>query len=234
MKGMELEPFDGPLDLLLSLVESERLSLSDVSLAHVTERFLSEVRLRAEQEMYPLESLVHFLVIASKLVAMKARLLFPNEPFEEEDEESLVARLQAYQAYVRAGAWLGERWSGTPLFYARGERQNVGPPTLPASPALEQLREAYRKVLARLKKPATPPPPRSFQLERLVTLEERMSALSALLRERGTASFFAWVPREASSEVRLVSFLAVLELVREHRLAVTQADLFSDITLSSL
>jgi segregation and condensation protein A len=233
MGRMELEPFDGPLDLLLSLVESERLSLSDVSLAHVTERFLQEVRTRAEQEVYPLESLVHFLVIASKLVAMKARLLFPNEVFEEEDDASLVERLQAYQAYVRAGAWLGERWSGTPLSYGRGERTEVGPPVLPVAPELGRVREAYLKMLARVKKPA-PPPPRSFQLERLVTLEERMSALAALLRERGTASFFAWVPRDASSEVRLVSFLAVLELVREHKLTVTQTGLFSDITLSSV
>lgn len=231
MGRMELEPFDGPLDLLLSLVESERLSLSDVSLAHVTERFLQEVRTRAEQETYPLESLVHFLVIASRLVAMKARLLFPNESFEEEDEESLIARLQAYQAYVRAGAWLGERWSGTPLSYGRGERAEAGPPVLPMAPALGRVREAYLKMLARVKKPASPPP-RSFQLERLVTLEDRMSSLTALLRERGTASFFAWAPRDASPEVRLVSFLAVLELVREHKLAVTQPGLFSDITLS--
>ncbi len=232
MGRMELEPFDGPLDLLLSLVESERLSLSEISLAHVTERFLREVRLRAEQEAYPLESLVHFLVIASKLVAMKARLLFPQQVFEEDDDASLVERLQAYQAYVHAGAWLATRWSGVPLSYGRGEpAQTQSQTALPATPSLERVRDAYRRMVERSKKPA-PVPPRSFQLERLVTLEQRMHSLATLLREEGEASFFAWIPPEASPELRLVSFLAVLELVRERKLVVSQEALFSDITLS--
>ena len=226
----ELTVFDGPLDLLLSLVEREKLSLSDVSLAHVTETFLREVRARAMDDRYPPEALAQFLVVASQLVAKKARLLVPTDEALEEAEETLVARLEAYQQYVRAGAWLAEHWQGTPRFYGRGEQESFLPEPLPLAPSLDCFHEALCRLLHAQEEVVASPKP--LLLEKLINLEERIAHLKEVVRARGTMFFSQWMSEHASREERLVSFLAVLELVRMNELHVKQDDLFSDILLS--
>lgn len=229
---VRLDTFEGPLDLLLRLVEAEQLSLTDIRLASVTEAFLQEVRVRAENTAYPIEELAHFLVVASKLVALKARLLAPGQPQEDEEEESLLARLQAYQGYIRAGEWLRSRMDGGALLFSRGAKQEVMDEILPHPPTHMQLHAALRALFARSVAPAVPPRP--VLLERLVTIEDRMAALRERLAAGRELSLFSWVGKEASREMRLVSFLAVLELVRLRSVRADQSTLFEDVTLSSL
>ncbi len=226
------DAFEGPLDLLLQLVEGERLSLSDIALARVTEAFLQAIRSRAEDESYPLEGLAHFLVVASKLVALKARLLIPSPVVPEEEESSLLERLRAYQAYIRAGSWLQERSTGGTLLFSRGPHEEVREDILPYPPTKERLHAAFLAILRRAELPVAPP--RTLMMERLVTLEDRMASL----RERITAakhlSLFSWVGEDSTREWRLVSFLAVLELVRQREITAEQEGLFTDVTLNAL
>ena len=226
------DAFEGPLDLLLQLVEAERLSLSEISLAQVTEAFLQAVRSRAEDESYPLEGLAHFLVVASKLVVLKARLLVPSPEGDEEEGASLVERLRAYQAYIRAGIWLRERSTGGSLLFSRGYREEVVEDVLPYPPTKERLHAAFLTVLRRAEAPVATPRP--LMMERLVTLEDRMSSLRECVRAAKHLSLFSWVGKEATRELRLVSFLAVLELVRQREITAEQEGLFTDVTLNTL
>ena len=228
---VRLEAFEGPLDLLLQLVEAETLDISEISLVRVTEPFVEAIRARAQDERYPLEDLAHFLVIAAKLVALKARLLIPT-PTAEEEEGSLVDRLRAYQAFVQAGEWLRQRSDGGALLFARGPHEEPTDDVLPAVPSPDRLAELYRGVLRRRERPT--PPTRTAILQRLVTLEERIEALRQRIMRGGSFAFSAWVGPEAPREVAVVSFLALLELLKAGTVTVTQPDLFAELTISSV
>ncbi len=228
---VRLEAFEGPLDLLLQLVEAEKLDISEIALARVTEPFVEAIRARAQDERYPLEDLAHFLVIAAKLVALKARLLIPT-PTAEDEEASLVERLRAYQAFVQAGEWLRQRSDGGALLFARGPREETVEGVLPVVPSLSRLAELFRGILQRRERPV--PPTRTAILQRLVTLEERMQALRDRIAHGGTFIFSSWIGPEAPREVAVVSFLALLELLKAGTVTVTQPDLFAELTISSV
>ncbi len=228
---VRLEAFEGPLDLLLQLVEAEKLDISEIALVRVTEPFVEAIRARAQDERYPLEDLAHFLVVAAKLVALKARLLVPT-PAAEEEEGSLVDRLRAYQAFVHAGEWLRGRSDGGALLFARGPHEEPVEGVLPTVPNLARLAELFRAILRRRERPA--PPSRTAILQRLVTLEERMQALRERVIQGGTFAFSAWIGPEAPREVAVVSFLALLELLKAGTVTVRQPDLFAELTISSV
>ncbi len=221
--------FEGPLDLLLQLVEAAKLDLSSVSLAQVTEAFLREVRAYVESERFPVEELASFLVVASKLVTMKARLLVPTEePLEEED--TLVERLRAYQAFVRAGELLRRQMDTGTRFFSRGDHLEEDLSILPLSPSIERLAKLYRELLAR--EQTSELPSKTLLLERLVSLEARMQDLGMRLTQEARFLWSSWVPSSAPRELRFVSFLAVLELLRTQKLSCEQEELFGDILLS--
>ncbi|MBP7005946.1 segregation/condensation protein A [Patescibacteria group bacterium] len=226
------EAFEGPLDLLLQLVEAEKLDLNEISLVHVIEPFVAIIRERAQDERYPLEDLAHFLVIAAKLVALKSRLMVPSVVEEDEEGVSLVERLRAYQAFVHAGTWLGARSSGGALMFSRGPHEESLEGVLPVVPSLERLKDLFRAVLRRREIP--PPPPRQAIMQRLVTLEDRMETLRELIRHQKTLTFARWIGPEADREMAVVSFLALLELLKSGALTVSQPDLFADLTISSV
>lgn len=228
---VQLDAFEGPLDLLLQLVESEKLDINEISLVQITEPFVAAIRAKAEQENYPLEDLAHFLVIAAKLIALKARLLIPS-PVQDEEEATLVERLRAYQAYVAAGGWLRERSEGGAMLFPRGPRTDEMVDVLPLAPTPQKIRDTLLAILRRQERPV--PPIRSAVMERLVTLEERMSDLKTAISQGKTLSFARWIGEQPSREYAVVSFLALLELLRHHDVTVSQEDLFSDLVISSV
>lgn len=229
---VRLEAFEGPLDLLLSLVEAEDLDISAISLAHVLEPFVAAIRARAQDERYPLEDLAHFLVVAAKLVALKARALVPDLVEPDEDGPSLVERVRAYQAFVRAGEWFRGRLGGGAWLFARGPVAEPEVQVLPLAPPLDRFRLAFLGVLQRQERPA--PPSRPALLARLVTLEERIAGLRALVQAGPPVSFAAWLGPAAPREVAVVSFLALLELLKGGTVTVKQSSLFSDLVISSV
>lgn len=228
---VQLDAFEGPLDLLLQLVESQKLDINEISLVQVTEPFVAAIRERAESAEYPLEDLAHFLLVAAKLIALKARLLIPT-PTADEEEAALVDRLRAYQAFVYAGAWLRERSEGGAMLFARGPHTDVAVDVLPTVPPLQKIRDTMFAILRRQEKPE--PPTRAAVMERLITLEERMSDLKQAISQGKTLSFTHWIGERPSREYAVVSFLALLELLRHHDVTVSQQDLFSDLVISSL
>lgn len=217
--------FEGPLDLLLQLVERDRLPITDVSLARVTDGYLR----RVEQLRAAPEEMSWFLVVSSRLLLLKSRALLPRPIVEtpEPTGEEFAEQLRTYQRFKAAAARLREREC------AVGYAQLVPPPapepsdraaTLPP-PALER---AMRRALQRRERdlPAGPP------VERVrLRLSDVVSRAEELLRRGGGARLDEIAPPGAGRAGLVVAFLAALDLVRRRRARAVQDELFAPVVL---
>lgn len=229
---VQLDVFDGPLDLLLSLIKEQQLDIATVPLASVAEQYLSYVRM---MESLDVEVAAEYLVIAATLVFLKSKALLPPVPqeFQEEDgespeqvEERLRRRLIAYSRYRELGEQLRARQEEATGFFYRDsgdptseivQRYNIDP---------EKLKRAFVAMLSQAR-----PEKRSIARER-VSLIVSMDYIVRRVKENGEAYFSALCHELGMTrEVVIVTFLAILELIRRHRVDFEQPELFDDIRL---
>jgi segregation and condensation protein A len=230
---VSLPAFQGPLDLLLSLIESQQLEITAISLATVADQYLAHIR--ALPELDP-EDLAGFVEVAARLLVIKSRALLPAPPSAVEEEDvagDLIERLQEYRRFRQASAWLGERLQS-------GVEQYTREPSLPSATPGASLRPMLPIMLLqaamRLLAPIVAPPeePDEYLGEAGVSIISRLKlVLRRLARE--TVVYFSdlIVGARSRSEVS-VTFLAVLELVRRRRVQATQDGLFGPISLTKI
>ena len=229
---VQLEGFDGPLDLLLHLVKEQQLDIATVPLATVAEQYLAYVSM---MESLDVEMAAEYLVIAATLVFLKSRALLPPIPVEfldqegetpEEVEERLRKRLIAYSKYRELGEELRERQFEASGYFHREsgdptsqliQRYHIDP---------EKLGRAFIAMLRQAR-----PEKRSIARER-VSVIAQMDYITRRLRERGEV-LFSELCRElgATRETIIVTFLAILELIRRHRIMYEQPEAFDDIRI---
>lgn len=228
---VSLAVFDGPLDLLLNLVKERQLDIATVPLAIVADQYLAYIH---AMEALDVELAADYLVVASTLVFLKSKALLPPIPLEfqgdpEESAEAVEARLRerllAYSKYRDAGRELKARAEEAAAFYLRPDG---GDPTA-------ELVQKYKIDAAKLATALTAalrsakPEKRTIIRER-VSLVEQMEVVARAVRRDGKASFFALCAEQDRVGI-IVTFLAVLELVRRGRLRVAQDAAFTDIEL---
>ena len=145
MPDFKLEKFEGPMDLLLQLIEGEELDITEVSLAQVTEQYFKYLD---KLEKNRSAKLVDFLVIAAKLIYLKSKNLLPYlYPEEELEGPSLADQLKMYKAYVDASKNIEQKWEDGSLSYGRIEKPiKIKEFVVPANAGIDDLEE-YR-VLA--------------------------------------------------------------------------------------
>jgi segregation and condensation protein A len=227
---IKLEQFEGPLELLLSLIEDRKLDITKVSLGSVADQYLE--RLAADKDAISLENLSSFLVIAARLILIKSKMLLPVLEFTDEEEEAmedLEVRLIEYRRFREVAEKivvmirLGRRSFPREKFLRAME---VFIPPKGITP--ESLRRHFESVLGEI-----PLPERIVEetIEEIMSLEERIASLQVSLRDRAEHSF-----REISSSATnrmevIVSFLAILELVKQRYVVVDQGDAFGDIRI---
>ena len=227
---VSLDVFDGPLDLLLSLVREQQLDIATVPLALVADQYFAYI---SAMEVLDVEVAADYLVIASTLVFLKSKAMLPPIPQEfettEESAESVEARLRerllAYSRYRDASQDLWARAQEAAAFYVRPEGGDT-------SAELTQRYKIDAAKLARALEAAlrsAKPEVRTIVRER-VSLNEQMDLVIKTMRREGRASFFALCANGDRFTI-IVTFLAVLELVRRGRLLVVQNDALSDIDL---
>jgi segregation and condensation protein A len=227
---VSVDVFDGPLDLLLSLVKEQQLDIATVPLALVADQYFAYI---SAMEVLDVEVAADYLVIASTLVFLKSKAMLPPIPQEfetsEESAESVEARLRerllAYSRYRDASQDLWTRAQEAAAFYVRPEGGDT-------SAELTQRYKIDAAKLARALEAAlrsAKPEVRTIVRER-VSLNEQMDLVIKTMRREGRASFFALCANGDRFTI-IVTFLAVLELVRRGRLVVTQNDALSDIDL---
>ncbi len=229
---IELPVFQGPLDLLLHLIERQELDISVVSLARVTEQYLQYL---ARAEHVDAAALADFLAIAARLVWIKSRLLLPQPPVEEkaEDEEedpgeSLARQLRVYKQFKAVAEALRQREQQGLRCYVR----------LATSPTIERrldmtgltvldLAMAMQRVLAETPITMEDQMVRPF----LVTIHDKIALACRLLQGQPELKFRCLLGPKIDRVDVVVSLLAVLELVKRRQIVVEQPELFGEILI---
>jgi len=226
MIDFKLQQFSGPLDLLLNLIGEEKLDISEVSLSTVTEQYLEY--LEKIEEKVP-EELADFLLVAAKLLLLKSKRLLPQFTPEEAEGPSLEDQLRLYQAFVKASHKLNKRWLSDLKSYFR-----VEPPRRPAEfiPPENFNRNSLHESLVKLLKKLQPLPdlPQTY-LGKTVSIKEKIEHIRNLLKKAEKVSFKELLESGASRSEIITSFLALLELVKQENVTLSQQDHFSDILI---
>lgn len=224
-----LPVYEGPLDLLLQLIERAELDITSVALASVTDQYLAHLQQIEERDMADLAA---FLVIAARLLQIKSEALLPRPPEPEVGEEppgeSLARQLLVYKRYRDAAAYLGTREESNLRTYPRIAGQEAPPPKPDLTGlAPADLRSALLQVLAA----------KSVQHDEVLTmprirLREKIAQIIELLHSAGVTTFRRIIRSAASKLEIVVSFLAMLELVKQRRVVAHQAELFGEIEIT--
>lgn len=227
MYHVKLEQFQGPFSLLVQLIDEKKLSINEISLGQVTEQFMEHMKL--VEETHP-EELADFLVVASKLLLIKSRTLLPVLE-DAEDEGNLEDQLKLYQAFVNASQVIEARLSERRMLFARTlpKLSEVKPVFTPdASLTLAVLGQTMLDVLSALKPILTLP---ERLIERAVSIQEKLAHIRDVMSKRLEVRFSQVLSGSASRVEVVVSFLAVLELLKARAIHVSQPRAFHDILI---
>ncbi len=227
---VQTDVYEGPLDLLLQLIEKAELDITALSLAAVTEQYLAHIRALQEARA---DEISAFLVIAAKLIQIKSEALLPRppsrEPGEEDPAEALAKQLRIYKQFKEISNLLEEREKQGLKTYLR-----LAPPPkvegrLDLSDiTMQDLLEAAEGIFAREKDKQSLGTVISAPK---VTIREKIAYLSEMLGKNKQASFKAMISSAKTRLEVVVTFLALLELVKRYRVAARQEDLFGDIEI---
>lgn len=220
--------FEGPYDLLLSLIEEEKLSLSDVSLSTITEQYLSYLDTLEEENP---EELADFLSVAARLLLLKSRLLLPQFGFEEEEKgESLEDQLRLYKQFVAVSRALEKTWLSPLRSMFRFEPPRKSPDFVP--PMNVSSESLYQHMLTLIRRLTPPKPLPKTHMDRSVNIKEKIDAIRQLLNSSQTLSFSDIVASGGNKTDMIVSFLALLELLKLKSIHLEQEESFGDIVIT--
>lgn len=227
---LDLDAFEGPFDLLLTLVLREELELRDVDVAEIV---LAFVETRAERGQLDLEACGEFLVLVAALLELKARGLFPGEELDlegldpEEAAEELAERLAAYRRFRAAAGWLDERLAGESDRYFR-----LGAAPLAPAPSRQVAQQDPAGLVVALRSlaAAVPEPSLRHLVLTYPPLSRFLDRFRSLLKARGRFAFDNEVDRLSRVE-QIVAFLALLELRKRNEARIAQAGPFEPITV---
>jgi len=224
--------FRGPLDLLLHLIQERELEITKISLAQVTDQYLAYV---SRLERLEAETLADFIVVAAQLLLIKSQALLPQPPageFEEEEEmgDELVRRLIEYQKFKATAQQLRSREEEGLRAYSRAVAAHPRPPFSLQGVSLNDLVEVLRQALQEQ--------PVGFVGEIVapltISLPAKIRELERLVRRRRRLNFNRLLKRAKSRLEIIVTFLALLQLIKRRNIAVQQDRPFGEITIFAM
>lgn len=226
---IQAQGHEGPLELILELIEKRKLLVNELSLSQVTDDFISYVR---GHDAFPMEDATNFIGVAATLLLIKSRSLIPELELsteEEEDVEDLKRRLQQYEKAREASRALAQLF-GRNVMVSAGER--VPEPMFAPSRdlTLENIERALTDALTALEKEEKLPEAR---VRATISLEEVMDNLKARVERALTLSFKEFAGEKAERVEMIVSFLALLELVKQGSVDAEQFGAFGDIRITN-
>lgn len=227
MYQINTEKFSGPLDLLLTLIEKEELPISEVSLAQVTGDYLKFIN----ENDVPADELADFLTVAARLLLIKSNSILPAPEQEVNDQSNLAAQLRLYRAFVEVAGKLENMYANSAMLF---DRPYVPLPVEPGFRPPENittnvLAEAFRGLIKRLEPFFAL---RQASLERVVSVEERIRDIHEAIMKRAKFVFSDVVGLAKNRAEVVVSFLALLELVKQRIVKVQQSQVFEEIFLT--
>ena len=234
---LKLEVFEGPLDLLLHLIKENKMDIFDIEIESITRQYLDYIHKMKEQN---LDIASAYLVMASELTLIKARMLLPrpkvdDEETEEEDpREELVARLLEYQAYKEITKTLKENESKRQEIHTKLP-ENINNyieenTVITGEGSIDLLVDAFKKFLVR-KSEEKPLSTKVTMKE--ITVSSRKLEIKSILKKEKRVSFFKLFP-VSTKEYIVATFLAILDMARNKELLIKQEELFSDIIVEGV
>ena len=234
---LKLEVFEGPLDLLLHLIKEHKMHIFDIEIESITRQYLDYIHKMKEQN---LDIASAYLVMASELTLIKARMLLPRPKVEDEESEEedprveLVARLLEYQAYKEITKTLKENESKRQEIHTKLP-ENINNyieenTVITGEGSIDLLVDAFRKFLVR-KSEEKPLSTKVTMKE--ITVSSRKLEIKSILKKEKKISFFKLFP-VSTKEYIVATFLAVLDMARNKELLIKQEELFSDIIVEGV
>lgn len=229
---VKTESFEGPFDLLLTLIEKKKMHVGDVALSQVADDYITYVN---ECDDFPVDETAHFILVAATLLLIKSKNLLPVLELTEEEESDIVdleKRLRLYKKIRRIALLLTPKWAKSILL----ARQYVPEPEPVFAPGddlnTEVLHTAMQSMLKQAKTHAKPVP--KAKVQKVISLEEMMDRLATRIQKSLSMSFkdFSGMGKADKVDV-VISFLAMLELVKQGAINVVQTGAFQDIELSA-
>jgi segregation and condensation protein A len=223
---VETDEFSGPVAKLLEMIRSRKLYINDISLAKVTDAYLEHI---AEHEE-SLDSMAEFVRIAATLVLAKSKALLPEQTTEDQKEEinQLEERLRAYRMTKKRADTLQEMFGQSPLFASHKNPHEVEQPVFAPGNTLtvEKIAQTVAGCLIDLPDSGL----KEDHIEETIALKDELNRLQDRCREIDKTTF-AHISRSDNKHHQVVTFVAILELVKTNKLKVQQENNFSTITI---
>ncbi len=227
--------FEGPMDLLLHLIEREELPITAISLTQLTTQYIEHL---ASLEQTQPDGIAEFLVMAARLLYIKSRALLPaeaddsDEDEEEDPAEALARQLREYKLFKERAQLLREMEAAGQRGYVR-----LAPPATPQirmEPGSADVQALFDAVLEVLKDIDAPPVPVHTMAQLKITVDDRMAELQTMLQRQHQIRFRQFVHQARSRIEVIVSFMAVLELIKLNEVRVQQDGMFGDIVIEKI
>jgi len=227
---IKIEQFEGPLDLLLQLIEQEEMDIAQVSLAKVTDQYLEYLNKSPDIST---EELADFLVVAAKLLLIKSRTLLPSLQLEEEEGTDLEHQLKIYREFYEAAKVLHKMILKKRFLFPREKMvvrfEKVFSPPKSLTPS--KMKELFIGVLQSLEPWVNLP--REVVIK-TISIKERIVNIQAMISREATLSFRGLLKTAKNKTEIIVTFLALLELVKQRTIAVVQDKVFDDIVVKKV
>lgn len=242
--SVKLEAFEGPLDLLLHLIEKNKIDIYDIPIVEITEQYLDYIRQMESEDMNVMSE---FLVMAATLVDIKCRMLLPREVNEEGEEEDpraeLVQKLLEYKMYKFMSLALRDRQiDAAHNLYRKQQlpeevaayRQPVDYEELIGDMTLNRLHEIFKSIVRRQEDKIDPIRSRYGKIEKdEIDMDLKTLYVEAYAREHKSFSFRRLLEKQKSRAEIIVTFLIILELMKTGKISISQEHIFDDITIIS-
>lgn len=242
--SVKLEVFEGPLDLLLHLIEKNKIDIYDIPIVLITEQYLSYIK---QMETEDMNVMSEFLVMAATLIDIKCRMLLPKEVDEEGVEEDpraeLVQKLLEYKMYKYMSYELRDRqvdacksWYKSPDLpkEVQDYRHPIDYEELIGDVNLAKLHEIFKSVMKRQVDKIDPIRSQFGKIEKdEINLEEKQSYIEEYVRNHKRFSFRGLLERQGNKMEIIVTFLAILEMMKQGMISIEQEENFSDIVITS-
>lgn len=242
--SVTLEVFEGPLDLLLYLIEKNKIDIYDIPIVVITEQYLDYIRKMQTEDMNVMSE---FLVMAATLLDIKCRMLLPKEVNEEGEEEDpraeLVQKLLEYKMYKYMAYELRDKqvdaaksWYKKPMLPKEVTEYQypIDYDELLGGLSLTKLHEIFKAVMRRQEEKVDPIRSRFGKIEKdEINLEEKQVYIEEYVRNHKRFSFRSLLEKQGSKMEVIVTFMAVLEMMKQGIIFIEQEDTFADIVITS-
>ncbi len=242
--SVTLEVFEGPLDLLLYLIEKNKIDIYDIPIVVITEQYLDYIKKMQTEDMNVMSE---FLVMAATLLDIKCRMLLPKEVNEEGEEEDpraeLVQKLLEYKMYKYMAYELRDKqvdaaksWYKKPMLPKEVTEYQypIDYEELLGGLSLSKLHEIFKAVMRRQEEKIDPIRSRFGKIEKdEINLEEKQVYIEEYVKNHKRFSFRNLLEKQGSKMEVIVTFMAVLEMMKQGIISIEQEDTFADIVITS-